>query len=841
MSFVIFALLLNYFLCREYHAIGKNKNVEFNLDINSEYFASLEYADSFEPDDKIEDNNFYFLKINKFLKVNCIIYDKNIEPDETLLNSTNSTEYCQSDIELKDNKKLIGFPKILNNDTKLYFIFFIDNNENYDNENKTYEINRISFPKLLDINDYAFELKENETFIYLMSGQSNKYNMLSTFSKFNISIYAYSNKSFVDVGYIGENKLIYQFDNTIELDNGYLFVIIDNYINKKELVKFSYFEYVKLYSFQLYEECHTISMSNTVISLLEIYNPENKIIKFNYDEYGENILLRVLDDNYEKFESMENLLDYSYYKYIPVGYYYTPKNYSVFLFYKGNSLNNLIFEPIDINENSTEIQMEDFYYFKLYKNNELSFDLKPQDIKIILKLIGDNLGSISINNEETYSFTKQNQILEIDKGDKDIFNITSLDSDLILAIKSKIPEENIHYAKVGEDYHITINQNKTFIIFNIDYDNYDYIQFEFNNRRPFYKYKISTDFGFFNQNEIEKNEYVKEYEVYHDLQYYNNDKNKYLDLSKNLSKIYYISDLSENSDVIIKSKYFKELIYHPNNFTKNMYDNLLNYENKKIRLFFLTDKKTKFEFYCGGSYHGIDKDNSFVYYFYPETDLYCYTIMSFYGYVIGEQYDNDDEIYSFEEENCINTTEIKPINDTYFKLSFDYNFTNASHINYTLILSDIKNKELFNTKINIFENFYLSNKYDNNKEFKFYKFALEKNLILNSTNICTIDLPIYEEFKNKEIVYDLIAETSPSKMINIYDVKNYKFSGGGGPEPENKNYLKIIIPIIILLLIIIIVVIIIILKYKKKREKSLSEMMIDNSLEDGINISMKEI
>jgi hypothetical protein len=299
--------------------------------------------------------------------------------------------------------------------------------------------------------------------------------------------------------------------------------------------------------------------------------------------------------------------------------------------------------------------------------------------------------------------------------------------------------------------------------------------------------------------------------------------------------------LSENSDVIIKSKYFKELIYHPNNFTKNMYDNLLNYENKKIRLFFLTDKKTKFEFYCGGSYHGIDKDNSFVYYFYPETDLYCYTIMSFYGYVIGEQYDNDDEIYSFEEENCINTTEIKPINDTYFKLSFDYNFTNASHINYTLILSDIKNKELFNTKINIFENFYLSNKYDNNKEFKFYKFVLEKNLILNSTNICTIDLPIYEEFKNKEIIYDLIAETSPSKMINIYDVKNYKFSGGGGPEPENKNYLKIIIPIIILLLIIIIVVIIIILKYKKKREKSLSEMMIDNSLEDGINISMKEI
>ena len=47
--------------------------------------------------------------------------------------------------------------------------------------------------------------------------KDENYDILSTLSDFKISIYAYSKKNFVNVGYIGENNLIFQFDKSLEL------------------------------------------------------------------------------------------------------------------------------------------------------------------------------------------------------------------------------------------------------------------------------------------------------------------------------------------------------------------------------------------------------------------------------------------------------------------------------------------------------------------------------------------------------------------------------------------------------------------------------------------------
>ena len=850
MSFPLFILLLvNYCFCIEYHRIEKNIPLEFKLEEKtSQYYASLDYLDNYEPNDNVIDNNIYFLKIDKSLKANCILLSIDSDPDESILNKETQTEFCQFSIDLQEEKKLINFPKNIANETKLYIVIFLDedSSETFDKE-KNFRIERVSFPKLLDIKDYKIELRTKETLIYLMDEKINSYNMLSTLNDFNIYIYALTNESFANLGYIGENKFMFQYNHDnkeIKLENDYLFVIINNHLDTNKQVKFSYFEYVHLHSYNLNNTSNGELQFNTIITMLEIYNPENKIIKFDFPE---DIIVRVFEDRKDNYELMENLIDYSYYKYIPSGKFYSPKDYSLFIVNKGVlPLGKLSFESIDFYENDTQIEMDTFLYFKIFQNEQLSFNITYPNETIILKNIGKNFGTVEIFGKQ-YNIEEENQIIEIDLENNTVFNITSLDKDLTLGVRSKISEKYIKYAIVETDYKVPTENNKAFIVFNLDYDNYDYIHFELDNKNISDKIKVSADFGLLSENEIHKNEYISDISesgIIYDMQYYNNDKNKYLDhKNKNVSKIYYISDISKYSNIVIKSVYFKELMYNAKNFTKNWFDNLLNYENKKIRFFFLTDNHTNFDFICGNEIHSLDYDNSFVYYFQPKNDFYCYTKLSFYGYVIGEQYENDEIMYSFEEEKGINSTEIKKLNSSHFELSFDYNFTNSTHINYTLVISNIQNKEFFNSKVQIFENFYLSDKYEDKNEFKFYKFSLE-DLAYNSSlsDVSSIILPLDERFRNKEVIFDLIAETAPSKMINIYDYKIYNFKNDEKDEKggSDKNIVTKITIITIVLIIIIIVATIVLVRYYKKR-KDIEELVKDDSLNEGINISMKEV
>ena len=81
-------------------------------------------------------------------------------------------------------------------------------------------------------------------------------------------------------------------------------------------------------------------------------------------------------------------------------------------------------------------------------------------------------------------------------------------------------------------------------------------------------------------------------------------------------------------------------------------------------------------------------------------------------------------------------------------------------------------KELFNSKISVFENFYLKNQY-NNSDFEIYNFSTKdltfddefaKIIIQNSKNFNFSQ-------KNKEYIFSIIAESEPPKMVLIYNPK----------------------------------------------------------------------
>ena len=171
----LFLIIINFCNPRTYQRIEKDKLLTFNLgNEDSEFYASLDYFDNYEENEneKEKKNFFGFLKINDLLSVNCIILDKGIvEPDETILNATNKTEFCEYEINLNYNKKLINFPKNITQQQKIYFIFFIDEKfkEKF-KENEIYEIQRIHSPKFLN---YTLDVGVNtkETLIFLFDAE----------------------------------------------------------------------------------------------------------------------------------------------------------------------------------------------------------------------------------------------------------------------------------------------------------------------------------------------------------------------------------------------------------------------------------------------------------------------------------------------------------------------------------------------------------------------------------------------------------------------------------------------------------------------------------------------
>ena len=827
-KYIFFLILFNLCFCREYEHIDTSPHTfEFKENF-FEYGAYLTYNDIIEVDDKVAENTMYFLKIDEELKVKCVIFKKTQEPTDEELNKDTSNELCQLDIKLLNDVKLITFPKNIEKDQSIYFLFYTDGEEasEFSLKSSIYTIRRVNVPKPLENKDYVFELDESGINMYLMK-ETNNYNLLSTPSNFTINIYAYSEKKFVKVGDIGENNNFFQYDKSVKSDNDYLYIIVDNYKDEVEQVKFTYNGNVHLFNYNA--DKNVEYKFDTALSLLQIFNPENKLLKFNFTTGAHP---RVLD---EDNESMESYLDELYYEYLPSRYYYLAKNYSVFLIKRVENNSSLSIELPDLNQNPNEIEMDNFIYFKIQKNDEIDLTVKYPENPIVLKLICTNTGNVKVN-DETYTFARQNQIKVIDNENRETLKIKALNNDFILAVKSKIPEENVIIGEAGKALEVPENKTNTYITFDVNYEDYDYIKFYtyYNQQKSPTIPKYTTDFGFLSNNEIEKNDvYHTGDESIYNLKYYKN-KLHLGEEAYNLKKVFYYTNISNNSEIEIDSYYYKEFTYEENEFIKiTEKKKYLIPIKQKMRLFIMAEKTCMVEFLCPGNNYAIFSWNEIGI---TITDEYinCYATFENTGYVYIDHY-SDDKFYSFEDIEYNEQTSLKLLNDKFLELSFNYNLSNSSDIQYTFIITESKNKNYFNNRVSFFEKFYL-NKSNENPEFEISQFELKK--ATKKGEIAKVNIPVPTKFnikdKSKTFTYVLLAEVSPMKMFHLYHSNDYKYSGKDNDDGDNTSLVIIIIVVVLLVVIILIVTLLIIKNSRKKDSDNIDSKVNETSMGEGI-------
>lgn len=846
MSKYIFLLILfNLYLSRKYNHIDKSP-FSFEFEENtSEYGAYLEYDDIREIDDKVAENNMYFLKIDEELKVKCIISKKTQAPTDEELNKDTSNEYCQLNIKLLNDAKLITFPKNVEKDQSLYFLFYTDGEKTpeFYLKSSVYTIRRVNVPKPLEIKDYIFELDDGGINMYLMKETKVNYNLLTTRSNLIINIYAYSEKNFVKVGDIGEKYYAFQYDNSVKLDNDYLYIIVDNPKDKVELVKFSYNENVQLFTYNANENVEY--KFNTVLSLLQIYNPENKLLKFNFTDGAHP---RVLDENNEL---MVNFVDELYYEYLPSRYYYQTKNYLLFLIKTVEIKSSLSIELPDLNQTQNEIEMENFIYFKIQSNAELEFTVKYPENPIVLKLIWPDTGNVKVN-DETFNFARQNQIKVINNKNNTSLKIKANDKDFILAVKSKIPEEYLVIGDVGKPIKVPENNINTFIIFDVNYKDNDYVQFYsyYNQKTSPTIPKFTSDFGYLTNNEIEKNDiYNTNGDMIYNLKYYKN-KLPLGEEAYSLKKVFYYTNISTNSSITIGSYYYKEFTYKENEFIKvNEKQKYLIPIKQKMRFFIMAEKTCMFELFCLNNSIAIFSWNE-IGFTITNDYINCYAAFENTGYVYIDHY-LDDKLYSFEDIEHNEQTSLKHLNDTLLELSFNYNLSNSSEIQYTFIITDSKNKNSLKNRVTVLETFYL-NKSDENPEYSISNFELKN--VEKKGEIASIEIEVPSSFnitdKNKTFSYVLIAEVSPMKMFHVYLPNDYKYQD---KEDSNKKTdeddsteddstaLVIIIVIVVLLVLIILIVTLLIIKNNRKKDSDNIDTKIREEKSLGEGITMNEM
>lgn len=867
MAPLLFLIFVNLKLClsRIYNKIEKDESLTFKLEnISSEYYASLNYSDDYEEFEKEEDkinDRHNFLKIDQILSANCIILNKNNSiPNETVLNRFNKTDYCQLNITLNFNKKLIDFPRNISKEEIIYFIFFIENSTENFEKNKIYEIKRIKTPKPIT-DKLSFEIDVKETFVYLFD--RNIYNNgIYAPRQFNIPLYEFDIiDGMVEFGFVGEDNPIftYPFSSNDE-NNKYLYVVIDNDKKEKQSVELElipreidWVDFLNL----TYEEEFFISYHTRLLNLIEIFNPDGKIIEFDF-LFNK---IAIFDYNIKDIEDLYELTNFSYYKYISPGYYYSSKKYFIILiiydqyYYR---MKDIYLNFLDIEKTSDEIT-EKYNIFKIKRNSEISLKIKHPNENVVLKILSDTKGIIEINNIK-YNIINENQIEEIDIKNINSLIIKALDNDFVFAMKSKINEKLIAYASMEEDYNISFSdKDEIFVVYNIDYTNFSYISFYLKFEESLNSnFEYGINFGFLEDYEIEKNPKNYKYkssENIFDLKYYKNKNNVY---NKKLLLTFYFGFLDKNANITIKTKNYKPLIYKDNAYAKNWGNHLINifYEQKQFYLYFYS---------MNGSYMDEGKNeityrsNPFIYKYDPSFFRLAYPfIFSFYGYVMKIPYEGIN--YNISVESMYDSIkEINIINSTHFSINFDFYFTGALEKNFYLFLSDKKDDKNCLSIIYSLENFYLKNQ-SNNPEYEFYSFY-HKDSYNNYKEYDSVIFPMSKKFdlneEDREIIFYLIGEALPYKIVYVYTPIKFKTKNSNNENNsdnsdntdnidinnKNNNLKKILIitiPSCVGFIIIIIIILSIILCNKKKKNLE-NEINTDDSLKQGFNISMSKV
>ena len=822
MSKYLFILLFfNSIFCIEYEHLEKGKNAKFYLDENPNKGLYLTYSDVFEEDDKAKGNNLYFLKISNDLKVNCIVQKE--KPDDDSFNITTITEIseiCQSSIDVY-SFKLIPFPKNLAKDENIYFIFFFEKDKNGLERPyltaKPYYVIRISFPKPLEVKDEPYEIKirGEETSIYLLKHEPENYNILSSFGEFDISIFGYKDKKFEKIGKIEENNCIFQLNEESNLDNDFAYVIFDNEFGTEQTVRISFKFKIQLFTLNfrgVSEKVLTHAEFKTNLALLQIINKDKKLLKINFDH---DYFLRVLDVDYN---NLDNILDESFYKYIPPDYLYK-KEYEFFLVFPGYGKKGVSFETYDLTETPTEIEMNKFVYFKIPEFKELKFKVNYPKNNIILKLISDNTGNVIIGGDY-YPFSNENNIYIINNEEEEL-TIKGRETELILAIKSEIPDEFITYAIDKENYPVSFKNNEGFLAVNIDYKNHDYVSFYLRDENFKRKYPKSTDFGFLTKNDYSINEFIESDSTIYDLKYYRKNSN-----GRNLTKLYYINNINETSKIKISTIYYTDFKLEYNKFHK-IVGNYIAKIYKNYRLFLITKTFGSAFLECASDAYGI----SFTKHYPFDIQDYHYNCYAQFeledGYIYAQPIEDDKEYkeYYYDEFSLLNTVNITTKNKTHIEVSFRYNFTQLTEYNFTFIITENKNEKIINKTItDIFELFYLNKTYQ--KElFEIYTFNIKNTK--NDGQNATIYLEKPTKFditkKDEKFLYTLISESSPVKMFQIYNVKAYEIK-----DDDSNSTTLVVVSVVVGVLVLAIVAFLIIRCLRKKSGSSLDRQMEEN-------------
>lgn len=792
----------------------------------------LTESNVFEEDDNVKDNAFYFLKISKPLKVNCIV-KKDAPEDESFDKDTTTeiSELCQSSIELGEDFKLMPFPKKLDKDEKIYFIFFVENDEEEPDgylKATNYYVERVSFPKLLEtkVEPYELKISGEDTVIYLLKKDPENYNILGSFGDFPISIFSYKDKKFEKLGRIEENNYLFQLNEELELENGFAFVIFDNEDESENKVKFSFNFKLQLFNLDVNETLSkniNYSDFNTNLAFLQIHNKDKQLLKIStdYDYY-----LRVLDQDYKK---LDKILDETFYKYIPQSYYYS-KEYELFLVFPGYGKKGVTVETYNLSEVPTEIGMNQFTYFYISKDDELSFKVNTPDKNIILKLISDNTGIVDIGGKK-YSFKDNKKEFDIDNKEETL-TIKGEENDLILAIKTQIPDEYIKTAEDRDSAPVSTDQNEAFIAIDIDYNNYDYVSFYIRDDDWKIKYKRSTDFGLLTKNDYSINEFSESDSMKaYDLKYYKENNR-----GQNLTKLYYINELTNTSKIIVSTTYYKDLTLNYNEFIK-IDGSFIAKVYKNYRLFLLTKGWGSAFLECNTDAYGVmfGKQCPFDI---LDSHYNCYAEIELEeGYIYAQPMEDDTEYY-YDEYSYVETLDLKVINNTHVKLSFGYNFTSLTDYNFTFVFTEKKNERAFNTIISIFELFYLNNNYNKN-QYEVYKFDI-KDMQIDENNVASIALETPTKFnisdENMTFVYTLISESSPVKMFQIYDVQTYPKppDDDGSDTPNNDDdgdkgiSTALVVVFVIIGVLVLAVVAFLVLRLLRKNKSGLDSQVDDN-------------
>ena len=763
-----------------YFEIKRNESLNFGLDNpDSSFYAYLPYKEDYE----IEEDNYinHFLRIDKKIGFkHRIINDTGDLPDESSFNksskgidSKNNYEYQSlepfegpfKNIKLKEYYKL---EKDKDRNKISIFVFYLEDEfkDTFDS-NEYFTVSRVDYNMYNNNTIIDDELGNNDLKLFAFETNYHISNNSLLFINYPIStIYEYNSSKYEK---INSNINLFQYKNEGNVSTILLFVYNPN--NEKHNLSI---EYRIKDEKQFYRALDLKEFNNN--TNYTSYGDYRNLFYVSiepglYDiigEYASEKYIYLFKDDINKIKNLTDLKNLKHYKYTREGYRYISENNFIIMICSTKRI-RLQITKIEVKEEIKNLNIYNFTYFKITKGGRTieyeSFNIKA----IIIKLLSNNGGKVSINSvDQTF---EKNEVKRIDIND-DQLRIHSNDTDFIFAIKLEIPDDKI---KSIENKETTLYyMSEKFLRFKIEiHENY------------FMHFNFDTFSSFCVEYNYEFNEGASRYEMtkgditffshypYLDLGLYTNQNSIYLTLYVNrYDKSGICNNIVFNFDYIPK--------FHPqkNNFSlTETSENYYPYKESEKNVFFFIPCKSMYVEYRFTNEIG-SKSPDFSFKISKRGDLADYLTFSptDYGYYIYYQLKDNEEDYSFIE-NKYSEYNLKILNETHIRLYINETFSDAPQINYTLAIYQKKTSIDIYT-CNYFENYFLNQSFDalnNSENYYFTKNDLENNS--NETEyIYFLDLPIPKKYNlrksNQLIYYKLMGITGPKyKYVKIYYTK----------------------------------------------------------------------